>query len=326
MPKISCYSLNGQGGPHEAILNAGGFEVVYAPKGAKLYQEDDLIAALKDSVAVVAGSEPYTPRVLKANPQLRVIARTGVGFDAVDVPTCDEMGIVVCTTPGVNHHAVAEQTIASLMAIARGFPTLDLECRRNQWTRIARPRVMGCTLGIVGLGRIGRAVATRAKGLGLKLLTFDPYASKEFCEQWDIEQVSLDDLLGRSDYVTLHCPATKETKHLINATSLAKMKSGSVLINTARGALVDETALVAALKSGHIRGAGLDVFEVEPLPADSPLLKLENVLLSGHIAGLDIESHHDTFKMSAESILSLYTGGWPPDCVRNLVGVKGWKW
>ena len=104
------------------------------------------------------------------------------------------------------------------------------------------------------------------------------------------------------------------------------MKAGSVLINTARGALVDETALVAALKSGHIRGAGLDVFEVEPLPANSPLLKLENVLLSGHIAGLDIESHHDTFKMSAESILSLYTGGWPTECVRNLVGVRDWKW
>jgi phosphoglycerate dehydrogenase-like enzyme len=255
-----------------------------------------------------------------------VLARTGVGFDAIDLAACDKHRVVVATTPGVNHHAVAEHTFALLFGVARGFPLRDQYVRACTWKRFSTPRIIGSTLGIVGLGRIGRAVATRAVGLGMKVVAYDPYPNREFVEQWGIELADFDSLLHKSDYVSLHLPMGQETKHIMNATSFAKMKPGSVLINTARGLLVDEKALYDVLKSGHLRGAGLDVFEVEPLPGDSPLLKLDNVLMSGHLAGLDHESQHDTLKMCAETIVSLSQGGWPTECIRNLAGVKDWKW
>lgn len=308
------------------MLPAHGFEVSLAPTGANLFDENVLIDVLKDCVASVAGSEPYSRRVIAANPQLRVIARSGVGFDAVDMRACDEHRIVVATTPGVNHHAVAEHAISLLMGVARGFPRLDQTVRDGSWVRRATPRVMGATLGIVGLGRIGRAVATRARGLGMRVISVDPFANEEFAEQWQIDLVSLDDLLAQSDYVTLHSPSSPETFHMINSTSLAKMKAGSVLINTARGSLVDEPALIDALKSGHLRAAGLDVFEVEPLPMDSPLFGMNNVLLSGHIAGLDNESHYGMFAMCADTIIKLHDGEWPTERIRNLQGVTDWKW
>jgi D-3-phosphoglycerate dehydrogenase len=327
MPKVVSTSLNSQAGPHISMLREAGFEVSHQSAGTDLWQEDDLISVVSGAEAVVAGSEPYTRRVIEACPSLRVIARSGVGFDAVDLDACNDQRIVVATTPGVNHHAVAEHAIALLMAIARDFPKQDQHVRKAEWYRRKFPRVMGSTLGIVGLGRIGRAVATRARGLGMHVVAFDPFANVEFAEQWNVELTDLDGLLRQSDYVTLHSPANAETKHVINAQTIAKMKPGSVVINTARGALIKEVDLVEALKSGHLRGAGLDVFEVEPLPADSPLLEMDNVLLSGHIAGLDNESHDGMFGMCAEIIIALNEGRWPnPECIRNEPGQDGWKW
>ena len=324
--RVRCCALVSDEGPHFPMLEEAGFTVLQGSRELNLWNEDDLISELQDCVAVIAGSEPFTPRVLKASPKLRVIARTGVGFDAVDLPTCDAQGVVVATTPGVNHHSVAEHTIAMLMGLARGFPELDRKVRVGDWVRMQRPRVLGCTMGIVGLGRIGQAVATRAVGLGLKVLACEPYPNHEFVKQWDIELTDLDDLLSRSDYVSLHNPYTAETKHLMNRDRFAKMKPGSVFINTARGGLVDETALNAALESGHLRAAGLDVFEIEPLPLDSPLLKFKNVMLAGHVAGLDAESQRDTLNMSADTILQLHRGDWPQDRIQNLKGVTNWKW
>lgn len=326
MPKVMCTSLNAEHGPHQEIFKNAGFEVQVAPRSVDLWQEENLINLLADCHAVLAGSEPYTQNVIESLPKLRVITRTGVGFDAIDLPACDKARVVVTTTPGVNHHSVAEHTLAFLLGIARGFPDNDRRVRENRWQRIARPRVMGRTLGIVGLGRIGRAVAWRAAGLGMKVIAYEPYPDKEFLQQWRIELVEFDDLLKQSDYVSLHLPMSAASKHLINAETLAMMKPGSVLINTARGALVDEAALYQALKSGHLRGAGLDVFEVEPLPASSPLLELDNVLLAGHLAGLDDESHDDTFQMAAETVIDLHKGEWPAFCIQNLKGVKDWKW
>jgi phosphoglycerate dehydrogenase-like enzyme len=226
----------------------------------------------------------------------------------------------------VNHHAVAEHTIGMLMGVGRLFPSRDQHVRACTWLRRSSPRIMGHTLGIVGLGRIGQAVATRAIGIGMNVVAYEPYPHKEFVDEWKIPLVSFEDLLKQSDYVTLHLPMSKETKHVMNEKTFAMMKPGSVIINTARGLLIDENALIAALNSGHLRGAGLDVFEIEPLPKTSPLLKMENVLLSGHLAGLDDESHHDTLKMCAETIVTLSQGGWPTERIRNLPGVKDWKW
>jgi len=326
MPTAVSLSLGSGEFPYVQKLVAAGFEVSMCPEDKHPFREDDLIEILDGVSASVAGSEPYTRRVIESSPALRVIARTGVGFDAVDLDACNEHGVVVATTPGVNHHAVAEHTIALLMGVARHFPVQDMSVRKASWVRQANPRVMGSTIGIVGLGRIGRAVATRAHGLGMNIISYDPFANLEFADQWGVELVSLEELYARSDYVSLHSPATDETTHMINADSLAQMKATAVVINTARGALINEPDLIEALNTGQIRGAGLDVFESEPLSADSPLLKMENVLLSGHIAGLDVESHNGMFNMAAEVIVELYNGGWPAECVRNIQDGSNWKW
>ncbi|MFO1021742.1 MAG: phosphoglycerate dehydrogenase [Planctomycetales bacterium] len=308
MPRVACTALNSDRGPHLKMLSDAGFEIVLPPAGLSLWVEDNLIAALEDCEAIVAGSEPYTPRVLEALPKLRVIARWGVGFDAVHLPTADAQKIVVATTPGCNHHAVAEHAIALLMGVARGFPRLDQQVRAGRWMRVSTPRVMGKTIGLLGLGRIGQATATRAIGLGMKVLAYDPFPPKEFVAQHQIELADLDSVLSRSEYISLHLPCTAETRHIINAKTIARMKPGALLINTARGPLVNEVDLVAALESGHLGGAGLDVFEVEPLPVDSPLLKFDNVLVSGHVAGMDNESERDTATKAAQIIISLKHG------------------
>ncbi len=234
-PRVKCCSLNSDEGPHFPLLEEAGFEVLPGNRTVNFWKADNLIRELDGCVAVFAGSEPYSAGVIERLPDLRVIARTGVGYDAVDLAAADRQQVVVTTTPGVNHHAVAEHTIALLMGVARGFPDLDQRVRTGRWQRIATPRVMGSTLGIVGLGRIGQAVTTRAAGIGMHVIACDPYANQDFVKQWNIELTSLDDLLSSSDYVTLHNPLTAESKHLMNAERLAKMKPGSVLINTVRG-------------------------------------------------------------------------------------------
>ena len=327
MPKVLSTSVNADGGPHFEILANAGFDVEAVDRGVDLFVEENLVAQMAGVSAISAGSEPYTARVIESLPDLRVISRSGVGFDAVDLAACDENGVVVTVTPGVNHHAVAEHTIALLMGVARGFPERHDRVKGGRWFREPYPRVMGSTIGILGLGRIGRAVATRAVGLGMNVLAFEPFPQQEFVETWRIELVDqLNDLIPRCDYLSLHLPNMAETHHVINAERLAMMKPGSVLINTARGPLVDEAALIEALQDGPMRAAGLDVFEVEPLPADSPLLSLQNVLLSGHVAGLDNESHEGTFEMVADTIVKLHSGEWPTDRIVNMKGVSDWTW
>ncbi|MBI3862051.1 MAG: phosphoglycerate dehydrogenase [Planctomycetia bacterium] len=328
MPKVVVTAKIAPEGPHNAIFAANGFSVAFPPANCDVFQEDGLIGQLKDVEAVVAGSEPYTPRVIESLPKLRMIVRAGVGFDAVNLAACDKAGIPVCTTPGVNHHSVAEHSIALLMAIARGFPLLDRKVRENRWDRKGYPRVMGKTIGILGLGRIGQATATRAVGLGMKVLALEPYPNHEFVKQWNIELVDLDTILARSDFLSLHLPMSAENHHIIDRARIAKMKKGVMIVNTARGPLINEADLCEALKSGQVAAAGLDVFEVEPLPLDSPLLKLDNVLVSGHVAGLDHESAHDTSKMCADLIVGLHQGRWPDGCVQNMKSGRpaGWKW
>lgn len=326
MPKVLCTALNIDEGPHLEIFAKAGFEVAFPPAGLSLFKEENLISVLADADAVVAGSEPYTRKVLESLPRLRVIARRGVGYDAIDLKAADERNIIVTTTPGTLHHAVAEHTIALLMGVARGFPRVDQQVRAGRWLRIPHGRVMGKTLGIVGLGQIGQAVATRGVGLGMKVIAFDPYPNREFAAKWQIEFMDLDSLLRQSEFVSLHLPASPENVNLMRREKFDIMKRGAILINTARGPLIHEEDLCAALASGQIGGAGLDVFQKEPLPTDSPLLKFDNVLVSGHIAGIDHESNHDICVMFAETVIGLHNGKWPTECIRNPQGKTGWKW
>jgi phosphoglycerate dehydrogenase-like enzyme len=326
MPKVVITAKIAKEGPHNQIFAENGWQVAFPPEDCDPFKEDDLIKLIADAEATLAGSEPYTPRVIESSKRLRAIVRAGVGYDAVNLEACDKADIPVCITPGVNHHAVAEHTIALMMAVARGFPELDRKVRANDWQRRAYPRVMGKTIGLVGLGRIGQAVATRARGLGMRVLAYEPCPNLEFCKDWQVELVDLDTLLAQSEFVSLHCPMSAENQHLINRGTIAKMKPGAVLINTARGPLVCEADLYEALRCRRLAAAGLDVFEVEPLPLSSPLLTLDNVLVSGHVAGLDNESAHDTSKMCAEIICGLARNIWPAGCVVNLKGRTGWVW
>lgn len=326
MVRVLCTALNAESGPHFRMLTDAGHECHVPDRSRDLWNNNVLIETLQGFDAIIAGSEPYPASVIAAIPHVRVIARAGVGFDAINLKACDDAGIVVATTPGCNHHSVAEHAIAMLMALGRGFPALDQEVRRGEWNRNPYPRVAGRTLGLVGLGRIGQATATRAIGLEMNVITFDPYAPADFVKQHGITTVSLEDLLKKADFISLHSPATAETRHMINDQSIATMKDGVVIINTARGPLIDEPALIRALKSGRVRAAGLDVFEQEPLPLNSPLIGMPNVLLSGHVAGLDNESHDATWALGAEIIIRLHRGEWPGECIQNLRGVSGWKW
>ncbi|QDV48297.1 phosphoglycerate dehydrogenase [Gimesia fumaroli] len=327
MPRTICTAKMCEFGPHFEILQAGGLEVAIVPAEVDLRKEPNrVVEQVQGFEAILAGAELYTRDVLEQLPDLRVISRYGVGYDAVDLEACDELGIAVTITPGVNHHSVAEQAFALLMGVARLTRSQDRAVRSGQWERALTPRVWGSTIGIVGLGRIGQAVATRAIGMGMQVLAYDPFPNQAFADEHQIKLADLDTLLTQSDYVTLHLPVTPDTIDIINRDTLAKMKSGSVLINTARGGLVDEEALIEALESGHLRAAGLDVYKKEPLPVESPLIKLENVLLSCHIGGLDQESHRDAYAMAAQNIVKLYQGEWPEECVVNLKNITEWKW
>jgi len=326
MIRVLCTALNAESGPHFQILADAGHECHVVDRSLDLWNPAVLSRAIQDYDAVIAGSEPWPPDVIASSGRLRVIARAGVGFDAVNLAACDDHRIVVATTPGCNHHSVAEQAIAMLMAVGRGFPALDQEVRRGEWNRNPWPRVWGRTIGLVGLGRIGQATAIRAKGLGLKVIAFDPAPPTAFAAEHGVQLVPLEILITQSDFISLHLPVTPATRHMINDESISRMKPGVVIINTSRGPLIDEPALIRALQSGKVRGAGLDVFAVEPLPLDSPLINMPNVLLSGHVAGLDNESHDATWEMGAQIILKLLRGDWPADCIQNLKGCNDWKW
>lgn len=308
--------------PYCQILQEAGFEIRFIdPEKHNLRDPATLIEQLGDCEAVLANPEPYTPEVL-SQCQVRVISRAGVGFDSVDLEAATTNGIVVTRTPGVLHEAVAEQTLAFLFAISRNVIPRDRDARQGRWQRAAFPRLKGQTLGLVGLGPIGRCVAEKALALGLKVIAYDPYAAPHV----GVELVTLDRLWSDADIVSLHVPCLPETAHLINRTTLARMKPGAVLINTSRGGLVDEAALVDALTSGHLSAAALDVFEEEPTRPDNPLLKLDNVVLAPHVAGLDIESLKDMANMAAENIVALHRGEWPSANIVNPEVRPNWKW
>lgn len=327
MPKvlITPVYLYQAEGPYRDLLRAGGFEVVYPPEGLSLKEPPTLIEQLDGIDAVIASVEPYTREVLAAS-NLKVVARNGVGYDSVDMTAATELGIAVTCTPGANKGAVAEHAVALMLAVAHGYPARQEEVRSGRWQRRPLPRLAGKTLGLLGLGDVGKTVVPLALGLGLKVIAHDPVPDHEFVEQHAVELCSLDELLAKADVLSLHLPVTPETIDLINAETLGKMKPGAILINTARGGLVDEDALVDALASGHLAGAGLDVFKTEPLPVDSPLAQLSNVVLCPHMGGLDKESLKTMARLAADSIVRLRQGRWPERRVANPEVRAGWRW
>jgi len=281
------------------------FELVRRPAPEDLGE----IIALYDAI-IIRSSVQVDADLLAAASQLKVIGRAGMGLDNVDIDAASLRGVIVMNTPGANTVATAEHTVAMLLALCRHVPQADVSVRSGEWTRsqFTGVQLYRKTLGIVGLGRIGAQVARRTQAFGMSVIAFDPYISDEVARELNVALVDLDELWSRSDFITLHTALTPETRGMIDATALARMKPGVRLVNCARGGLVDDVALVDALRSGHIAGAALDVFADEPLPPDSDLRNLPNVVLTPHIAASTIEAQRDVGTQIVDQVLAALRG------------------
>jgi D-3-phosphoglycerate dehydrogenase len=279
---------------HEAVhpvlerLRAADCELTFNQTGHTL-TEPELIGLLPGVFGTIAGGEPYTERVFAAAPDLKVVARMGVGYDKVDV-AATRHGVAIAMGFGTNHEAVADHAFALMAALGNRLPSYHGEVMDGRWGGHFHPGLWRTTVGIIGLGRIGRALARRCRGFEMRILAYDAVPDPAYAREHGIELVDLETVFKEADFVSVHAPLTPETAKIVNREQLALVRPSAFLINTARGGLVDEAALHEALSAGRIAGAGLDVFEVEPLPASSPLRQLDNVLLSPHCAGGSIEA------------------------------------
>ena len=265
--------------PHFA---AAGVEV-FVPRVEERLEEADLLPIIGDVDGVICGDDRFTRRVLERAPRLRCISKWGTGIDSIDRVACIDLGIRLCNTPNAFTIPVADSAFAYLLAFARRTFEMDTAMKRGEWEKLPGFTLAEKTLGVIGVGNIGREVTRRARAFGMRVLGHDPVAPPaEFVASTGIEMTSLDRLLTESDCVTLHTDLNATSQHLINASTLARMRRGAYLINTSRGPVVHEKALVEALRIGHLAGAGLDVFEFEPLPLNSALRSMPNALIAPH--------------------------------------------
>jgi D-3-phosphoglycerate dehydrogenase len=280
----------------------------------------ELLEAVRDiDGLVVRSSTQVTAEVIAAAPELRVIGRAGIGVDNVDVPAATQRGIVVVNTPEGNNVTTAEHALALLVSLARHVPQATASLKAGKWekTRFSGTELWNRTLGVIGLGNIGRIVADRARGLGMQVIAADPYTSPEVAAKLDVELVSLDELLARADAITVHVPKTRETTKLIGRDAFAKMKKGVLIVNAARGGIVDEAALLEALESGRVAGAALDVFEQEPPPQGHPLLQHERVICTPHLGASTEQAQKNVSIAVAEQVRDFLLTG----AIRNAVNV-----
>lgn len=318
--------LRGKPGPFRQILQAAGFDAFMDVEGDHTLNESELRATLPRADAMLAGGERLSAELLDLAPRLRAIARTGVGYDAIDVAAATARGIPVIITPGTNQESVAEQTFALLLALTRSIVVNDILIKSGGWSRALVQPIRGKTIGLVGLGRIGRAVATRATTFGMRVTGFDPIVDHESEARLGITRLGFEELLATADVVSLHLPLIPATRGIIDRRTLALMRAGSILINTSRGGLVVEADLYESLRAGHLSGAGLDVLNSEPPEPDNLLLTLSNVILSPHLGGIDSKGMADMAVMAATCIAALKQGRWPRGCVVNEEIEPGWSW
>jgi D-3-phosphoglycerate dehydrogenase len=281
----------------------------------------DLIALrAREATVVLTCYGPVSARAIEQAPALRGIVKYGVGVDNIDLEAATARGVVVANAPDYGSDTVADHAFALLIALARRLPAIDLAARGEAW-RWPRPALLGVdlagkTMGMLGLGRIGRAMARRARGFGMRCLACDPYVDDAVFAGDGVERTTLDGLLAQADFLSVHCVLTDETRGMLGAAELAALKPGSLLINVSRAAVVDEAALLGALDSGHLAGAGLDVFWSEPLPPEHPLLGRGDVILTPHLAWYTREAFERVERDTLESVLALLHGRLPPR-VRN---------
>lgn len=268
---------------------------------------------------VIRSATRVTAEIIEAARNLKIVGRAGIGLDNVDIPAATKKGIIVMNTPEGNTITAAEHSVAMMMALSRNIPQATESLKQGNWEKkkFEGYELFGKTLGVVGAGRIGRLVAEMAKGLKMSVIAYDPYIKPETIERMDLEPVSLDDLFRRADYITLHTPGTKETVNMINKETIAKMKKGAMLVNCARGNIVNQEDLYDALKSGHLAGAALDVFSKEP-PGKIPLMELDNFICTPHLGASTKEAQDKVAKDIAEQIVAYLLYG----SAKNAVNVS----
>ncbi|RME16868.1 MAG: phosphoglycerate dehydrogenase [Alphaproteobacteria bacterium] len=284
------------------IFRDRGIEVDFLPDVGKDKEKLIEIIGEYDGLAIRSATK-VTEKVLAAAKNLKVIGRAGIGVDNVDIPAASQRGVIVMNTPFGNSITTAEHAIALMMAVARQIPAADASTQAGKWekSKFMGVELTGKTLGVIGAGNIGGIVCDRARGLKMKVIAYDPFLSEERAAQLGVEKVDLDELLGRADFITLHVPLTDKTRNILSAENIAKTKKGVRIINCARGGLVDEEALAEAIRSGHVAGAGFDVFAVEPA-TDSPLFGLPNVVCTPHLGASTREAQENVALQVAEQI------------------------
>src|SRR6266576_1748313 len=284
-------------------------------------REGEILKLVGDAHGIIVRSQTkITAEILNAAKKLRVVGRAGVGVDNVDVETATRRGVVVLNAPGANTISTAEHAFSLLLCVARKIPAADAMIHGGSWNRknLEGVELYNKTLGIIGMGRIGSELSRRAIAFGMRVLAFDPYLSASRARSLQVELVEeIDELLAAADFISLHTPLTAETRHILNAARLAKTKRGVRIINCARGGLIDEQALADAISSGHVAGGALDVFETEPLPLDSPLRKIPNLVLTPHLGASTAEAQESVGIEIAQSIRAALLEG----TIRNAVNM-----
>jgi len=288
---------------------------------AQVREEEDLIRACKEADGLINQYALLTRKVFEALPKCKVVSRYGVGVDSIDLKAATDFGIIVANVPDYCIDEVSNQTIAMVLTLVRKTAFFDQKVKSNRWDfHLGIPiyRLHGKTLGLIGSGRIGLEVAKKISTFGVKVIAFDPYLQKA---GEGIELTDFDTVLKRSDFISIHCPLNESTHHLVGEQAFQKMEKKPILINTSRGPIVDEKALIQALVEGRVSGAALDVLEKEPPDPQNPLLKMENVILSPHVSFYSEESIKELKRRTAENVAKVLMGKWPRSVVnRNVIG------
>jgi D-3-phosphoglycerate dehydrogenase len=324
---LTTTSFQDTPGAHHDLLAKTGWEIIRA-RGP--LNEADTLALVGDVDGYICGDDAITRKVLeKARPKLKILSKYGVGVDKIDVKSCTEFGIPVLFTPGVNHVTVAEHNFLLLLALEKNLLFHADSTRAGGWKRKTGHELFEKTIGIIGLGRIGKEVAIRARAFGMNVVAFGRSWDEGFAAQYGIKKAaSLDEVFAAGDYVSLHTSLTPETRDMINAKSIAKMKKDVLILNCARGEIVNTGDIIAALKSGRVRGYGADVLDQEPPPADHPLLKLPNVVITPHVASRTCESVVRQATTAVKNLILAMNGEKPiarvnPEVIQSVRRVPG---
>jgi D-3-phosphoglycerate dehydrogenase len=318
---LTTTSFQDTPGEHHRILADTGWEIIRA-RGP--LNEAQILELVGEIDALICGDDAITRRVLeRACPRLKIISKYGIGVDKIDVKSATEFGLPVLFTPGVNHTTVAEHTFLLLLALEKNLISAVDATRQGRWKRQTGHEVLNKTLGIIGLGRIGKEVAVRAGAFGMHPIGFDIYWDVKFAAQHGVGRAAtLDELFAVSDYISLHTNLTPETRDMINARSIARMKKGVIILNCARGEIVHTADMVAALQSGQVAGYGADVLDQEPPPADHPLLKLSNCIVTPHVGSRTYESVVRQATAAVKNLILAMNGEKPLAQVNPEVPVK----